>query len=90
MRVCNGTGGKHAQDRNQGFYNRLCLCRPHHDGNNVNWFAFQQDERDETSLEARGVQTDFNEAPAFEPEFQVDTLRDRLRRPFTTGLTRDR
>ncbi|MEO0372607.1 MAG: hypothetical protein AAF231_14200 [Pseudomonadota bacterium] len=60
------------------------------DGNNFNWFAFQQEQRDENSLEARGVQTDFNEAPTFEPEFQVETLRDRLDRPFTTGFSRDR
>lgn len=59
------------------------------DGNNVNWFALQKDKREQNALESRGVQTNFDAAPTFEPEFQIETLRDRVRRPFTS-LNRDR
>ncbi len=59
------------------------------DGNNVNWFALQEEQPKPNSLESRGVQTNFNDAPVFEPEFQIETLRDQVRRPFTS-LNRER
>ncbi|MEM6588074.1 MAG: hypothetical protein AAF641_06470 [Pseudomonadota bacterium] len=59
------------------------------DGNKVNWFELRREKKNQNTLESRGVQTNFDEAPMFEPEFQVETLRDKVRRPFTS-LNRDR
>ena len=59
------------------------------DGANVNWFALQQEKRDKNSLEQRGIETNFNEAPMFEREFQVETLREKVSKPFS-GFNRDR
>lgn len=59
------------------------------DGPDVNWFDLKATTQPDNSLEARGIETDFSEDERFEPEFEIESFSDRIRRPFSGG-DRDR
>lgn len=55
----------------------------------VNWFELNSTTPKDNSLEARGIETDFSEDPMFKREFQIETLRDQVQKPFA-GFTIER